>query len=72
MKLLYDSWMTSLKLFSFWYLFNFKYLTSWYSHMFQKSKQDFPGGPVVENPPANAGDVDLIPVKEESHTPWSN
>ena len=22
---------------------------------------DFPGGPVVKNPPCNAGDVDLIP-----------
>ena len=22
---------------------------------------DFPGGPVVKNPPSNAGDVDLIP-----------
>ena len=30
--------------------------------MFQKSKQDFPGGPVVENPPADAGDIGLIPV----------
>ena len=24
-------------------------------------KRDFPGGPVVKNLPANAGDVDLIP-----------
>ena len=24
-------------------------------------KGDFPGGPVVKNPPANAGDMDLIP-----------
>ena len=26
-----------------------------------KSSRDFPGGPVVKNPPANAGDVGLIP-----------
>ena len=27
-----------------------------------KTRQsDFPGGPVVRNPPANAGDTDLIP-----------
>ena len=40
--------------------------------MFQKSKQDFPGGPVLENLPADAGYIDLIPVKEDSHMPWSN
>ena len=26
-----------------------------------KSSRDFPGGPVVKNPPANAGDMGLIP-----------
>ena len=26
-----------------------------------KNGRAFPGGPVVENPPANAGDVGLIP-----------
>ena len=25
---------------------------------------DFPGGPVVKNPPSNAGDVSLIPDRE--------
>ena len=24
-------------------------------------RRDFPGGPVVKNPPANAGDMSLIP-----------
>ena len=27
----------------------------------QKINGGFPGGPVVKNPPANAGDTDLIP-----------
>ena len=26
--------------------------------------RDFPGGPVVKNPPANAGDVDSTPGQE--------
>jgi len=28
---------------------------------------DFPGGPVVENLPASAGDMGLIPNPERSH-----
>ena len=32
----------------------------------------FPGGPVVKNPPCNAGDAGLIPKELRSHTPWSN
>ena len=28
---------------------------------------DFPGGPVVKNPPANAGDMGLIPGLGRSH-----
>ena len=27
----------------------------------ENKKQDFPGGSVVKNPPANAGDTSLIP-----------
>ena len=34
--------------------------------------QDFPGGTVVKNPPANAGDVGSIPGPGRSHIPWSN
>ena len=34
--------------------------------------KDFPGGSVVKNQPANAGDTGLIPGPEESHMPWSN
>ena len=33
---------------------------------------DFPGNPVVENSPANAGGVDLIPSLGRFHMPWSN
>ena len=32
----------------------------------------FPGGAVVKNPPANAGDTGSIPVPGRSHVPWSN
>ena len=32
----------------------------------------FPGGRVVKNPPANAGDTDSSPGLGRSHMPWSN
>ena len=31
-----------------------------------------PGGAVVENPPANAGDTGSSPGLGRSHMPWSN
>ena len=34
--------------------------------------EGFPGGAVVENPPANAGDTGSIPGLGRSHMPWSN
>ena len=34
--------------------------------------QDFPGGAVVKNPPANAGDTGLSPGLRRSHMPRSN
>ena len=37
----------------------------------QKS-EGFPGGSVLKNPPANAGDTGLIPDPGGSHTPRSN
>ena len=44
-----------------------------------KTKEDvgiavwgFPGGAVVENLPANAGDTGLSPGLGRSHMPWSN
>ena len=33
---------------------------------------DFPGGAVVKNPPANAGDTGSSPGPGRSHMPWSN
>ena len=35
-------------------------------------KQDFPGDPVVENPPANAGDTGLTPASRGFHMPWGS
>ena len=36
------------------------------------SHKTFPGGSVVKNLPANAGDTGLIPDPGRSHTPRSN
>jgi len=33
---------------------------------------DFPGGPVVKNPPANAGDASSIPGPGKSHIVGGN
>ena len=33
---------------------------------------DFPGDPVVKNPPANLGDTGSIPVLGGSHMTWGN
>ena len=38
--------------------YNIDYLDCW-----KLLSQDFPGGAVVKNPPANAGDTGLIPVQ---------
>ena len=35
-------------------------------------KEDFPGGPVVKNPSASAGDMGSIPGPGRSHIPWGN
>ena len=37
----------------------------------RKDGQGFPGGSVVKNPPANAGDTGSIPDPGRSHEPWS-
>ena len=34
--------------------------------------EDFPGGPVVRNPPANARDMGSIPGPGRSHMLWGN
>ena len=38
----------------------------------KKILQDFPGGPVVKNPPASARDTGSIPGLGEFHLPQSN
>ena len=38
----------------------------------EKCNMDFPGGTVVKNPPANAGDTGSSPGPGRSHMPWSN
>ena len=35
-------------------------------------RQDFPGGLVVKNPPASAGDTGLIPGLGRFHMPWGS
>ena len=39
---------------------------------FKRGGQGFPGGAVVKNLPANAGDTGLSPGPGRSHMPWSN
>ena len=42
-------------------------------HLTLKNKnRGFPGGAVVENLPADAGDTGLSPGLGRSHMPWSN
>ena len=42
------------------------------SYHFKKIFKDFPGGTVVKNPPANAGDTGVNPSLGRSHMPQSN
>ena len=37
-----------------------------------RQHKDFPGCPVVKNPPANAGDVGSIPGPERFRMLWGN
>ena len=45
-----------------------------YNHCdnFSVAKQDFPGGPVVKNPPANAGDPGSVPGLGRFRVQWGN
>ena len=43
----------------------------WFNKIFFK-KRDFPGGAVIKNPPANAGDTGSSPCLGRSHMPQSN
>ena len=38
----------------------------------EKRNRGFPGGTVVKNPPANAGDMGSSPGPRRSHMLWSN
>ena len=38
----------------------------------KKVKENFPGGPLVKNPPANAGHIGLVPDPGRSHMLQSN
>ena len=38
----------------------------------KKYNKDFPGGAVLKNPPANAGDTGSSPGPGRSHMPWRN
>ena len=38
----------------------------------KKHQESFPGGTVVKNPPANAGDMGSSPGPGRYHMPWSN
>ena len=42
------------------------------TYMWNLKYEGFPGGTVVESPPANAGDTGSSPGPGGSHMPWSN
>ena len=48
-----------------------KLKASWRKEV-KKIRMDFPGGSVVNNSPANAGDMGLIPDLGRSHMPQGN
>ena len=47
-------------------------LTNHCKETFKRKGWGFPGGSVVKNPPANAGDMDSIPGPGIFHVPRSN
>ena len=57
-----------------WWLqpWNEKTLAPWKKSYGKPSDMDFPGGPMVKNWPANAGEMGLILGPEGSHMLWSN
>ena len=55
--------------------FLLKFLNKWEAERSEKLEYDcwdFPGGELVKNLPANAGDTDSIPGPGRSHMPWRN
>ena len=51
-------------------MWNLKYATN--EFIYKTETGGFPGGAVVKNLPANAGDTDSSPGLGRSHMPWSN
>ena len=43
-----------------------------FGQSWKETRPDFPGGAVVKNPPANAGDTGSSPGPRRSHMPRSN
>ena len=81
----YLLWQSLAKVYFVWckyrylYFFWFPWTCSIFFHPFTfslcvslKLIRNFPGGPVVKNPPANTGDTGLISGLGRSHVPWSN
>ena len=54
-----------------YYLCTYLYVL-YFKILIKKKLQGFPGGAVVENPPANAGDTGSSPGLGRSHMPRSN
>ena len=52
--------------------FNIHKSTNVIHHINKLKNKDFPGGTVVKNPPANAGDMGSISSSGRSHMPRSN
>ena len=53
-------------------LLNNQWLTKEIKENFKNTWRDFPGGAVIKNPPANAGDMGSSPGLGRSHMPQSN
>ena len=51
---------------------NFRVKRQRWQNELKNHDQDFPGGLVVKNLPADAGDIDSIPGTGRYHIPWSN
>ena len=66
------SFFFSCKVFTLQYCAGFCHTSTWITSIFNIKPWIFPGGPVVENPPANRGDTSSIPAPGKSHMPQSN
>ena len=47
-------------------------IVAMYKNFTETPSMGFPGGAVLKNPPANAGDTGWSPCPGSSHMPWSN